>query len=81
MVVTAYEEGEHIITCLNRLREAVTLPCEIMVVVDDANDSTAPFVRDYAAQHPEVVLQESLPFLGTMALWLPSSLPIAQHLT
>jgi len=57
VVVTAYEEGEHIITCLNRLREAVTLPCEIMVVVDDANDSTATFVRDYAAQHPEVVLQ------------------------
>jgi glycosyltransferase involved in cell wall biosynthesis len=56
VVVTAYEEGEAIVPCLDRLIEAVTLPSEILVVVDDEGDSTAPFVREYAAREPRVKL-------------------------
>lgn len=41
IVIPAYEEGEAILPVLARLSEAVTLPHEVLVVVDDAADSTA----------------------------------------
>lgn len=40
IVIPAYNEGEHIAPVLDRILEAVTLPCEILVVVDDETDST-----------------------------------------
>ena len=39
---------------LRRNLEAVTLPCEVLVVVDDADDSTVPAVDEVAAQAPQV---------------------------
>ena len=48
VVIPAYEEGPGIEDVLNRLLEAITLPCEIMVVVDSADDSTVPYVEKYA---------------------------------
>lgn len=47
VVVTAYNEGESIITCLDRILESVTLPCEILVVYDSPDDPTAPWVEKY----------------------------------
>jgi dolichol-phosphate mannosyltransferase len=47
IVVTAYDEGEAIVTCLDRLLDAVTLPCEILVVYDSPDDTTAPWVEKY----------------------------------
>ena len=55
VVVTAYNEGEGIVACLDRVLDAVTLPCEVLVVYDSPDDSTAPFVEDYARRDPRVV--------------------------
>jgi dolichol-phosphate mannosyltransferase len=50
VVIPAYNEGENIVPVLDRLLEAVTLPCEVLVVVDFAEDTTVPVIEAYA-QH------------------------------
>lgn len=55
VVIPAYQEGEGIIPVLDRIFEAVTLDCEVLVVYDDAQDSTAPVLEKYAADEPRVV--------------------------
>ncbi len=55
VVVTAYNEGEQIVSALDRIVESVTLPCEILVVFDSPDDTTAPYVEKYAATEPKVV--------------------------
>jgi glycosyltransferase involved in cell wall biosynthesis len=55
VIVTAYNEGEQIVTCLDRILEAVTLPCEVLVVYDDPEDTTVPYAEKYAADDPRVV--------------------------
>jgi len=55
IVVTAYEEGEAITTYLDRLLESVMLPCEVLVVYDSPDDSTARWVAEYAGRDPRVV--------------------------
>jgi glycosyltransferase involved in cell wall biosynthesis len=55
VVITAYDEGEQIITCLGRIFEAVTIPCEVLVVYDDPDDSTAAYAEKYADEDPRVV--------------------------
>lgn len=54
IIVTAYNEGDVIVTCLDRILEAVTLPCEVLVVYDAPDDTTAPFVEEYAARDDRV---------------------------
>jgi dolichol-phosphate mannosyltransferase len=48
VVVTAYNEGDTIVTCLDRIFEAVTLPCEVLVVFDAPDDTTVPYLEKYA---------------------------------
>jgi dolichol-phosphate mannosyltransferase len=60
IVVTVYNEGDAIIECLDRIFEAVRLPCEVLVVFDTAEDTTAPFTYEYAVRDPRV-----LPTLNT----------------
>jgi dolichol-phosphate mannosyltransferase len=48
VVVTAKDEGEAIVDALARIGEAVTLPCEIMVVCDSPEDSTVPWAEKCA---------------------------------
>ena len=60
IVVTVYNEGDAIIDCLDRIFEAVRLPCEVLVVFDTAEDTTAPHAYEYAARDPRV-----LPTLNT----------------
>lgn len=55
IVVTAYNEGEEITTCLDRILEAVQLPCEVLVVYDAPDDTTAPFAEAYAEKDQRVV--------------------------
>ena len=55
IVVTAYNEGEGIIPCLDRILESITLPCEVLVVYDSADDATAPWAEKYAAQDERVI--------------------------
>jgi glycosyltransferase involved in cell wall biosynthesis len=48
IVVPAYNEGDAIAGVLDRLFDAVRLPCEVLVVVDDERDSTVSVVEEYA---------------------------------
>ncbi|MGY1617788.1 glycosyltransferase family 2 protein [Geodermatophilus sp. SYSU D00691] len=52
VVIPAYEEGERILPVLDRIREAVTMPCELLVVVDSPEDSTAAVLRDLDGSGP-----------------------------
>lgn len=56
IVVTARDEGEPITAALARITEAVTLACEILVVVDSGDDSTVPWVEKYAKEDDRVRL-------------------------
>jgi dolichol-phosphate mannosyltransferase len=60
IVVTVYNEGDAIIECLDRIFEAVRLPCEVLVVFDTPEDTTAPYTYEYASRDPRV-----LPTLNT----------------
>jgi len=55
IVVTARDEGEDIGAYLDRLLESVTLPCEVLVVYDSPEDSTAAWVEKYSRSDPRVV--------------------------
>jgi glycosyltransferase involved in cell wall biosynthesis len=55
VVVTAYEEGEAILPHLDRIFEAVELPCEVLVVVDSPDDSTMPYLEKYARSEPRLL--------------------------
>jgi dolichol-phosphate mannosyltransferase len=48
VVIPAYNEGTRIVPVLDRLLEAVTLTCEILVVVDSPDDTTLPVVDAYS---------------------------------
>ncbi len=52
IVMPARNEGNHIRPVLSRLAEAVMLPSEVLVVVDDADDTTIPIVADYGSHEP-----------------------------
>jgi glycosyltransferase involved in cell wall biosynthesis len=54
VVIPARNEGISIITCLDRIVEAVSLPCEILVVYDTEDDTTKPHAQAYAERHPSV---------------------------
>jgi glycosyltransferase involved in cell wall biosynthesis len=56
VVVTAREEGEAITSALGLIGEAVSLPCEILVVCDSPDDSTVPWVEKYAKEDDRVRL-------------------------
>lgn len=55
VVVTAFNEGEHIVAHLDRLLDVVTLECEVLVVYDSADDTTAGPVARYAEKDPRVI--------------------------
>lgn len=54
VVVTAHNEGDQIVPCLDRILEAVRLPCEVLVVYDTPEDTTAPWVKKYARDEARV---------------------------
>jgi dolichol-phosphate mannosyltransferase len=55
VVIPAYNEGTDIVPVLDRLLEAVTLPCEVLIVVDFPEDTTIPAIDEYTARgHPSV---------------------------
>jgi dolichol-phosphate mannosyltransferase len=54
VVIPAYQEGESIAPVLERLFEAVMVRCEVLVVVDDAADSTRPVVTALAGREPRL---------------------------
>jgi dolichol-phosphate mannosyltransferase len=54
VVIPAYNEGESIAAVLDRVFEAVELPCEVLVVVDTEDDMTLPYLEKYAATEPRL---------------------------
>ena len=54
IVIPARNEGEHIRLVLDRLFEQVTLPSEVLVVVDSDEDTTVPVVTEYALKNCRV---------------------------
>ena len=55
VVVTAYNEGEQVVPCLDRILQAVTVPCEVLVVYDSPDDTTAPWVEKVAREDERVI--------------------------
>jgi glycosyltransferase involved in cell wall biosynthesis len=55
IVVPVYNEGEEIVDFLDRVFEAVTLPCEVLVVYDSPDDTTVPYLQKYAEAEPRVL--------------------------
>ncbi|HEY3870118.1 MAG TPA: glycosyltransferase family 2 protein [Actinocrinis sp.] len=47
VVIPAYNEGDAVFPVLDRLFEAVTLPVEVVMVVDSPEDTTVPAVEEY----------------------------------
>jgi len=54
VVVPAYNEGDQVISVLDRLFESVRLPCEVLLVVDSADDTTVPVAEEYAQKEPRL---------------------------
>jgi len=54
IVIPAYEEGEAIVPCLDRIFAAVSWCCEVAVVVDSTEDATVPVLADYAKSQPQL---------------------------
>ncbi|TVZ00638.1 glycosyltransferase family 2 protein [Trebonia kvetii] len=54
VVIPAYNEGPHIIPVIDRIFESVRLQCEVLVVVDFADDTTVAPVTEYAQKEPRL---------------------------
>ncbi|GAA2003893.1 glycosyltransferase family 2 protein [Microbacterium ulmi] len=54
IVVPAYNEGDAIAPFLERVTKTVTIPFELLVVVDTADDTTLPVVADVTASDPRI---------------------------
>jgi glycosyltransferase involved in cell wall biosynthesis len=54
IIIPARNEAGRIHPVLDRIFESVKLPCEVLVVVDEENDSTIPAVAEYAQKEPRV---------------------------
>ena len=55
VVIPVYNEGETILAHLDRIFEAVTLPCEVLVVYDREEDTTVPYLEKYVHEEPRLV--------------------------
>jgi glycosyltransferase involved in cell wall biosynthesis len=55
IVIPAYNEGDSIVGCLDRILAGVSLPCEVLVVYDEDDDSTVPPLRKYSEADARVV--------------------------
>lgn len=56
VVIPARDESTEIVPVLNRIFEAVTVECQVLVVVDSREDTTVPVVESYAADEPRLRL-------------------------
>jgi dolichol-phosphate mannosyltransferase len=55
VVLPVFNEGEDVVPALDRIFEAVTLPCEVLAVYDSPEDTTAPYLEKYAKDEPRLV--------------------------
>lgn len=54
IVIPVYNEGDGVAAVLQRIKESVTLPFEVLVVHDTPEDTTVPTVNDFSARDPRV---------------------------
>jgi glycosyltransferase involved in cell wall biosynthesis len=54
-VVPCYNEGEAIGAFLDQLFDSITMPCEVLAVYDFPDDTTLPYLEQYAKRDPRVV--------------------------
>lgn len=54
VIIPAYNEAERIVPCLTRILEAISLPSEILVVVDMPQDTTVPVVEAWSKDEPRL---------------------------
>jgi dolichol-phosphate mannosyltransferase len=54
IIVPAYNEAEEIVVCLDRILEVVSIPFEVLVVYDSEDDSSVPYLWEYAERWPQV---------------------------
>jgi len=54
VVIPAYNEGARIVPVLDRVFDAVSLECEILVVVDMPEDTTVAVVESYPVHEPRL---------------------------
>lgn len=55
IVVPVFNEGDAIVTFLDRLFESVTVPCEVLVVYDTPEDTTVAYLEKYASNEARLV--------------------------
>lgn len=55
VIIPAYNEGDALVPCIERILDAVTKRCEIIVVYDRETDTTAPVAQRLAAEDPRIV--------------------------
>lgn len=55
VIIPVYNEDESVMTCLDRIFEAVKLPVEVLAVYDDPSDSTVPYLEKYARDEPRLI--------------------------
>jgi dolichol-phosphate mannosyltransferase len=55
VIVLAYNEGEAIVPCLDRILSSVQLPAEVLVVYDSPDDITVPWIEKCRRADPRVV--------------------------
>ena len=56
VIIPAYNVGPEILSVLKRIGSAVTIPCEIVVVVDSPEDSTIPYVNQVAVDDVRIMV-------------------------
>jgi len=56
VVIPAYNEGDAVLPVLERIRESTNISNEVIVVVDDEMDSTAPHVLAMSGEHLNIRL-------------------------
>ncbi|MDP9093281.1 MAG: glycosyltransferase family 2 protein [Actinomycetota bacterium] len=56
IIIPAFNEGDGIVSVLNRIFEAVESDCVVLVVVDFAEDTTVPVVTTYSEREPRLHL-------------------------
>jgi len=54
VIIPAYNEAEGIVGCLDRILESVDIEAEVIVVYDEPDDTTRPYVEKYATKDPRV---------------------------
>jgi glycosyltransferase involved in cell wall biosynthesis len=55
IVVPVYNEGDLVVPLLERLLDAVKMPCEVLTVFDSPDDTTRPYLEDLAERDARLV--------------------------